>query len=78
MSWPAWKLRAYLPQGWRRWDVLCVVQLAKPDPAAGAWQLQTRLGTPAGVGLFAEHEVALKWAKTHCDRLVEELAEAMP
>jgi hypothetical protein len=75
--WPSWKLRMLLPQAWRHWTELRVVQLHKPDPAAGCWQLQTRLGTPAGVGLFAERQVAVRFARSHCDRVIEEPAEVV-
>jgi hypothetical protein len=67
-TWPAWKLRAFLPDR-RRWSVLRLVQLTE---RGRPWQFQTFIGTPAVVGLFASREAALAWAKTHCDRVDEE------
>ena len=64
-AWPAWKLRLYLPEVWRRWEVLRVVQLS-PDE----WQLQVPSGKPAGVGLFASRAGALAWATKHAERVV--------
>lgn len=61
-AWPKWKVW-HLIDG-RRWPVLRLVQLR-----GGEWQLQTLAGEPAGVGLFADREPALKWAKTRCGRV---------
>lgn len=72
-AWPTWKLRAYLPEGWRRWEVLRLVQVGG-SRGQRDWQLQTLAGRPAGVGLFASRDVALKWAKTRCDRVEVEPA----
>ena len=67
-AWPAWKLRLYLPQGWRRWEVLRLVQLTGAGDH-GEWQLQLLDGTPAGAGLFADRKPALKWARAHAGRV---------
>jgi hypothetical protein len=69
VAWPRWKLFAYLPDG-RRWSALRLVQLSE---RGRPWQFQTLADNPAGVGLFDSRDSALKWAKTHCDR-VEEVA----
>jgi hypothetical protein len=68
-SWPAWKLRMLLPEGWRRWDVLRVVRVPLSSPACDAWQVQNKLGQPAGVGLFADRAMAVEWASKRCERL---------
>jgi len=72
MSWPKWKLRAYLPDG-RRWATLRLVQLPE---TLRPYQFQTLAGVSAGVGLFADREHALRWAATHCDRVLEVPIEA--
>ncbi len=71
-AWPHWKLWAYLPDG-RRWSALRLVALSEPGRP---WQFQTLTGQPAGVGLFDSREWALAWARTHVERVVEELEEA--
>jgi hypothetical protein len=71
-AWPRWKLFAYLPDR-RRWSALRLVQLVE---RGRPWQFRTLAGAPALVGLFDTREWALRWAKTHCDRVVEDPMEA--